>query len=83
MITDKGINMRPIFREQLRVPPMDFGKVVSDPSSIINLIEVPRKEVDDISRALAKIQEIEAAKLVAKRFISIAENTRFSFWPSN
>lgn len=58
--------------------------MVSGPPSIINLTgELPEKEVDDIPRTLAEVQEIKAAKLAARRFISITNIMDIFLLPSN
>lgn len=71
------------FKKAVNVPSLIIDLIGNVPSSVINLEELLRKEINDILRTLAKVQEIEAMKLTARRFISIVENMEFSFLPSN
>lgn len=81
IITNKVINMLPVPGEWLGVPPEDFGKVIDDPSLVIDLIEdIPEKEASNIPKTSIKVQEVEATKSVAKRFISIVSNIGIFFF---
>lgn len=77
VITDKIINILPLPREQLIVPPEKVDKEVGGPSKVVDLIgELLEKDVSDIPRTSTKVQEIEAAKTIARIFITIFENMR-------
>lgn len=49
-------------------------KKIGEPSSMINLEELLGKEVSILPRPSIEIQEIEAAKVLARRFIAISDN---------